>query len=768
MKEIKHFMLPEHTNNLYKEEAISSISLTRDVAEKINELVDAYNELSKWDYEKHQEQDGTIRKGILYMKDNLINTLHDLMGLLEHQGFFDKTVAKYVKELESRVNNLLGSIEVGSTSLDAELIDVRVNNEGIPYDNAGQAVRAGYAALSERMSNTSIYSLDLVKNFMGSKEIFTGDIEHFHGIENEKWEFSYKTFNAPAGRYTLVLDACNISKPGSLKIAHTTTGIKFTDAIKEPGIYQFTLYDVVEGMEERTILFQTSTEELAEIDLYYARGIHIFEGWFSDMQGLPDYFTGVDKRLPKVFGKNLFNPATITTGYYLAGSGLPQKELPEYPGYYYSDYIEVEPGEDYAITTPYLGGGYIAFYEKKNAAALKNADGSYSSWTGSTLNAVNGIITAPENAAYLRISGRVIDVYNTQVEKNSIQTSYEPYTEYAPLTRLQMRVEKLESAADGSGAKANTVDYAAAATLTNGELLSIDSPNSKCGHSIGFTAELDNFSGQLIISHGKTNPYCSAYMVLSADKIEVYAFEDSARLVGTFEHGLNISGYVFVDITTEYKKANIRITSSGGVYENTAEWNGSNGDIIAECSGMTLKNCSLSYYISDLNKPLWLFGDSYFDHWPEYINEYGYNGAMLDAYSGRASQQALVSLQKCLEKATPKKIAWFMGMNDADSSAAINNNWLSAVNTVKEYCDNNGIELILSTIPNTPERSHALKNDYIKKSGYRYIDVCKAVGADKNTSWYDGLLSGDNVHAAESGRMVMANYILAMLPELKG
>ena len=36
MNEISHFMLPEHTNNLYKNEAISSIELTKTVADKTN------------------------------------------------------------------------------------------------------------------------------------------------------------------------------------------------------------------------------------------------------------------------------------------------------------------------------------------------------------------------------------------------------------------------------------------------------------------------------------------------------------------------------------------------------------------------------------------------------------------------------------------------------------------------------------------------------------------------------------------------------------
>lgn len=98
MKKIEHFMLPEQTNQLYKKEAISSISLTRDIADKINELVDAYNAVSEWNLEKHQEQDGTIRKAVLYMKDNLLNSLSDLMVLLRDSGLSSEILySKYME-----------------------------------------------------------------------------------------------------------------------------------------------------------------------------------------------------------------------------------------------------------------------------------------------------------------------------------------------------------------------------------------------------------------------------------------------------------------------------------------------------------------------------------------------------------------------------------------------------------------------------------------------------------------------------------------------
>lgn len=107
MREIKHYVLPEHTNRLYKNEAISSISLTKEVASKINELVDAYNELNKGNLAKIQEQDGKIRKGILYMKDNLINTLNDLLENMKASGEIDELVKDVIEGIGKKLNDVI-------------------------------------------------------------------------------------------------------------------------------------------------------------------------------------------------------------------------------------------------------------------------------------------------------------------------------------------------------------------------------------------------------------------------------------------------------------------------------------------------------------------------------------------------------------------------------------------------------------------------------------------------------------------------------------
>lgn len=141
MKIIDKFNLPDHTNRLYKEEAISSIALTREIANKINELVEAYNTAFSTNLAKQQEQDGKIRKAVVYMKDNLLNSMNDLMVTLRDSGFIDDRIEYHCGILKQRLDNLLGAVQQGSTSMDAEIIDGRTGAEGETYATIGNAIR---------------------------------------------------------------------------------------------------------------------------------------------------------------------------------------------------------------------------------------------------------------------------------------------------------------------------------------------------------------------------------------------------------------------------------------------------------------------------------------------------------------------------------------------------------------------------------------------------------------------------------------------------
>lgn len=142
MKKIDKYVLPDHTNSLYQNEARSSIALAKEVTDKVNELVDAINEAYAENLEKTQEQDGKIRGAVLYMKDNLLNSMNELMVLLRDSGFIDDRIEYHCEELNKRLDNLLGSIKKGSTTLDAEIIDGRIGASGESYMTIGNAIRS--------------------------------------------------------------------------------------------------------------------------------------------------------------------------------------------------------------------------------------------------------------------------------------------------------------------------------------------------------------------------------------------------------------------------------------------------------------------------------------------------------------------------------------------------------------------------------------------------------------------------------------------------
>lgn len=148
VKPISQFVLSEKTNNLYKQEASSSISLAIDMAKKLNEVITSFNELAKEKWEKIHEQDGKIRKAIIYMKDNLQLTID---GLLNTKGdqLIDNAVKDYlgslkvdINYLSNRLNSLLGSVTEGSTTMDAEIIDARTTYDGSVQYNIGDAIRS--------------------------------------------------------------------------------------------------------------------------------------------------------------------------------------------------------------------------------------------------------------------------------------------------------------------------------------------------------------------------------------------------------------------------------------------------------------------------------------------------------------------------------------------------------------------------------------------------------------------------------------------------
>ena len=293
-----------------------------------------------------------------------------------------------------------------------------------------------------------------------------------------------------------------------------------------------------------------------------------------------------------------------------------------------------------------------------------------------------------------------------------------------------------------------------------------DVPNVKFGQSISLSAKVTSFN-KVTLYHGRL-PYAGGKV--EVDNENIYAYHlDGSSLLGTYAHGLEIKSFLNVTIRQgDSKTAKLIIHTLDGMFIQDIPWTGSFGDVECEFDGSEVSEVKLTYANSDFKKDIWAFGDSYFDYITPKLKELGYNNALFDSYSGRQSRQALDSLKIMLNVyGKPTYIYWAMGMNDGDSNTEVNVNWKKVYDELVELCMVNDIELIFATIPNTTTHVNKYKNYIIENSGYRYVDINKAVAKDNLGNWWDNYIEDDNTHPKEKGILAIVNRMALEFPELK-
>ena len=155
----------------------------------------------------------------------------------------------------------------------------------------------------------------------------------------------------------------------------------------------------------------------------------------------------------------------------------------------------------------------------------------------------------------------------------------------------------------------------------------------------------------------------------------------------------------------------------------------------------------------------------------------GFSNYCAAGYPGMGGWAASNPLLQYLNVQKPQYVIWAIGMNNPDDEEKVNSTWREATDWFLATAKNNKFEPILCTIPNvrggavtdtniTGTRIHTYKNSWIKNSGYRYIDMYKAVGADSYGAWYAGMLSSDQVHPTELGAKALASQVIADFPEI--
>lgn len=472
-------------------------------------------------------------------------------------------------------------------------------------------------------------------------------------------------------------------------------------------------------------------------------------------EDLQEKIGNINNKLNKQIGKNLFNKNSneIQDTYFINSNGNANSNAYS-TSYYVTGFIEIEPNTTYALTDYQLGGGCIAFYDQ-NKTFISSLNG------GNDLTPAKGIFTTPQNTKYIRLTGNINNKNTNQLEKGNAITIYEEYTEFYPLTKIEDKILKL-----------NTPFSKKINSLISGEYLAFIVPNIKQNKTYSFNTKVIEM-GIINIIHGLNNSYASSKITITSTNI--FAYDGSGNIKQTLTHGLNIQNDLKVIINCFDRlnyvegtslKGEIILISNGVTYKHKIYFEGCSDYVQVFVNSGSFQNCELKFYCKDYEKDIWAFGDSYFDMWTWQANELGFSNYLMDGYSGRGSLSALESLKLNLTKGTPKKILWCMGMNDIDNNNKINSDWLKVVNDLINFCNNQNIELILATIPNTPIRDNTLKNNFIIQSGFRYVDINKSVGADVTTNWYEGLLANDNLHPTNKGYIAIASEVIASVPEI--
>ena len=347
------------------------------------------------------------------------------------------------------------------------------------------------------------------------------------------------------------------------------------------------------------------------------------------------------------------------------------------------------------------------------------------------------------------------------VESSPIPVGYSMYS--APLVQKSNSIAPLVGSTvyGGKGVQVSGTN------LIANDVISIKENSLRKNKMYHFHGTFSTF-GVVECGHG-TGDY-SMYFQITETQIKIL----SNGVVGTtLDHDLSLTDYFdFIVQVGDEKLGKIILNTNGGTYEKDVQIvQGYKGTIYLKSNSGTLTTAYISFSCKDFKSPIWMFGDSYFTHtsdkrWPYYLIDYGYGLPLLDAFPGASSADIFPHFMTFLAHyGCPKFAVWCLGMNDPDTDS-VNATWAKYAQQFADTCAKFGITPVFATIPNTPSVTNYYKNQWVKNSGYRYIDFAKAVNAESiGATWYSDTRE-DDVHPNENGAKMLALQVLYDLPEV--
>lgn len=265
------------------------------------------------------------------------------------------------------------------------------------------------------------------------------------------------------------------------------------------------------------------------------------------------------------------------------------------------------------------------------------------------------------------------------------------------------------------------------------------------------------------------------YAEITDTAINLYDLGTGTPSTNSYNHGLTIADNLSVDIYPNENTSNyfVKIASNGSEYTIPSRFTVSHVGLCYPFASMVGSASFVQFSATcDVNRPIWVFGDSYLGtnntkRWAYYlVSNDKDNRVVLDGYAGENSESAFASLETLIKMDTPDYIVWCLGMNDGgDSGTTPKPIWLTKIQSLIELCEEENIVPILATIPTVPSVNNEGKNAWVRESGYQYIDFAKAVNANSSGVWFTGMLDSDNVHPTAVGAITLYHAALAGCPQ---
>ena len=470
----------------------------------------------------------------------------------------------------------------------------------------------------------------------------------------------------------------------------------------------------------------------------------------------------VERNFVRIGCKNIYTNNN-TDGKFLVVSG----QIGDSDSYEITDYLPVIPNTKYHASRD--GDGLVSAgttalcfydYKKTHISGLAIGDGNVKTFT------------TPANCYFIRTTVRKEYNIKVQIEQGEERTQYVAYNPVYDYTIKE------------SSLLGNDAGRVRATVLNENTNLTLpDFPTQVIKRfAISFRCRLYNnlFTS---VSFGQNYKLPNgAGVKIDATTVYLMDYSNGAETVRmSKEHGISTFS-TFLDATLYVDTAaNAYITiSTLGAFKKIKINNFyyAHAGVVFARSETTITDIKLSATCADFRCPVWAFGDSYFGlsawrigYW---LRSMGFFSILWNCLGGQTATGSMEDLEKCLPFGTPKYLVWALGMNGAtDISGSVNPTWLQETNKLLAICKKYGITPILCTVPTVPGIVHEALSAWIRASGYRYIDVAKAVGSQADGTWYAGMRQddmpgggSDTVHPSEYGAQIIAQQWLIDFPEI--